>query len=419
MKTPAAVSCNGRTPGAVEMTPSDLLPRLKDQGYDHERVAQRRAWVEAKAGAKLGHIGSLSFDPELLRGNIENPVGVAQVPLGVAGPVLVHGRYARGLFYVPMATTEGALIRSYERGMVALTRSGGVETALLADENQISPSFFFDSLSAAESFTTWAPQHLSNMQRAAASTTRHGKLTSLKCYQIGRQVIVNLGFETGDAQGMNMIAKAADAVCRWIQDHHPIASYLLFSGLCSEKRASGFVITRGKGKRVTAGALVPHEILKLYLHVSAEQLFRVWQSTVIGHLQAGAIGYNAHYANGLTAIFIATGQDVANVTNAACGITCFELHPEGLYVSVTLPALSVATVGGGTGLPTQREALEIMGCSGSGKAKKFAEIVAAAVLGGEISMGAAIASGEFVAAHEQYGRNRPSEPPPGGSGRKK
>ncbi|MBI2819300.1 MAG: hydroxymethylglutaryl-CoA reductase, partial [Acidobacteria bacterium] len=366
----------------------------------------------------LGHIGSLSFDPELLRGNIENPVGVAQVPLGVAGPVLVHGKHASGLFYVPMATTEGALIRSYERGMVALTRAGGVQTALLADENQISPSFFFDSLSAAESFTAWAPQHLSDMQRAAVSTTRHGKLTNLKCYQIGRQVIVNLGFETGDAQGMNMIAKAADAVCRWIQDHHPIASYLLFSGMCSEKRASGFVITRGKGKRVTAGALVPHEILKLYLHVSAEQLFRVWQSTVIGHLQAGAIGYNAHYANGLTAIFIATGQDVANVTNAACGITCFELHPEGLYVSVTLPALTVATVGGGTGLPTQREALEIMGCSGSGKAKKFAEIVAAAVLGGEISMGAAIASGEFVAAHEQYGRNRPSEPRPGGSGPK-
>ena len=370
-------------------------------------MAQRRAWVESKTGSELPHTGSLSFDPELLRGNIENPVGVAQVPLGVAGPVLVHGRHARGLFYVPMATTEGALIRSYERGMVALTRSGGVETALLADENQISPSFFFDTVAAAQSFTEWAPEHLAEMRRAAASTTRHGKLTNLKCYQIGRQVIVNFGFDTGDAQGMNMIARAADAVCRWIQDHYTIASFLLFSGLCSEKRASGFVITRGKGKRVTAGALVPHEILKLYLHVSAEQLFRVWQSTVIGHLQAGAIGYNAHYANGLTAIFIATGQDVANVTNAACGITSFELHPQGLYVTVTLPALTVATVGGGTALPTQREALEIMGCFGTGKARKFAEIVAAAVLSGEISMGAAIASGEFVAAHEQYGRNRP------------
>ncbi|HWP86151.1 MAG TPA: hydroxymethylglutaryl-CoA reductase, partial [Terriglobia bacterium] len=237
---------------------------------------------------------------------------------------------------------------------------------------------------------------------------RHGRLKSLQCYQVGRQVILNLGFETGDAQGMNMIAKAADAVGRWIEQHYRGAQFLLFSGLCSEKRASGFVLTRGKGKRVTAGALVPHDVLRMYLHVTAEQLFQVWQSTVVGHLQAGAIGYNAHYANGLAAIFIATGQDVANVTNAASGITVFELHPHGLYVSVTLPALTVATVGGGTGLPTQREALELMGCYGSGKARKFAEIVAAAVLGGEISMGAAIAAKEFVAAHEQYGRNRPT-----------
>jgi hydroxymethylglutaryl-CoA reductase (NADPH) len=411
-KTAVAASANGREDLAQGLAPTDLLPRLKDQGYDAERVAQRRAWVEAKTGVSLGHIGSLSFDSARMRGNIENPVGVAQVPLGVAGPVLVHGRYARGLFYVPMATTEGALIRSYERGMVTLTRAGGVETALLADENQIAPSFFFDTVAAAQAFSEWVPDQLTAMQRAAASTTRHGKLTSLRCYQVGRQVILNLGFETGDAQGMNMIAKAADAVCRWVQERYSAASFLLFSGLCSEKRASGFLITRGKGKRVTAGALVPHEILKLYLHVTAEQLFRVWQSTVLGHLQAGAVGYNAHLANGLAAIFIATGQDVANVTNAACGITSFEMHPQGLYVSVTLPALTVATVGGGTGLPTQREALEMMGCGGAGKAKKFAEIVAAAVLGGEISMGAAIASGEFVAAHEQYGRNRPSEPRP-------
>jgi hydroxymethylglutaryl-CoA reductase (NADPH) len=406
-KTPRSASSNGAKPAATELTPADLLPRLKDQGYTSERVSQRRAWVEAKTGAPLGHIGGLSFNSDLMRGNIENPIGVAQVPLGVAGPVLVRGKYAQGLFYVPMATTEGALIRSYERGCVALTRAGGVDTALLADENQISPSFFFETVAAARDFAEWAPEHLAEMQRAAASTTRHGRLTNLKCYQVGRQVILNLGFETGDAQGMNMIAKAADAICRWAREHYTIEHVLLFSGMCSEKRASGFVIVRGKGKRVTAGALLPHGILKLYLHVSAEQLFGVWQSTVIGHLQAGAIGYNAHYANGLTAIFIATGQDVANVTNAACGITTFELHPEGLYVSVTLPALTVATVGGGTALPTQREALEIMGCAGSGKARKFAEIVAAAVLGGEISMGAAIASGEFVAAHEQYGRNRP------------
>lgn len=384
-----------------------LLPRLKDGGYDAERVGRRRRWVEQKTGASLQHIGSPSFDTAAMRGNIENPIGVAQIPLGVAGPVQVLGRHANGLFYVPMATSEGALIRSYERGMVALTRAGGVQAAVLEDENQTAPTFFFSQVEEAAAFCEWAPLHLAEMQAEAAATTHHGRLRRLQCYQAGRQVILNLGFSTGDAQGMNMIVKATDAVCRWVAGNYPIARYLLFSGMCSEKRPSGLLMTRGKGKRVTAGALLPHSVLKMYLHVTAAELFRVWQSTVMGHLQAGAIGYNAHAANGLTAIFIATGQDVANVVNAACAVTCFEPVEEGLYVSITLPALTVATVGGGTSLPTPHEALGILGCQGAGKALKLAEIVAATLLGGEISMGAAIASGEFVQAHERYGRNRP------------
>lgn len=391
----------------TEISLSDLLPRLRDQGYDAERVARRRAWVEAKTGAALEHIGSYSFDSELMRGNIENPIGVAQVPLGVAGPILVHGQHARGLFYVPLATTEGALIRSYERGMVTLTHAGGVDCAVLRDENQTAPTFFFSDVSAAAEFCRWVPDHFAEMQMRAAATTRHGSLTNAGCYQAGRQVILNLGFATGDAQGMNMIVKATDAICVWIEETYPGAKYLLFSGMCSEKRASGFLMLRGKGKRVTAGALLPHDVMRLYLRVSADQLFRVWQSTVLGHLQAGSIGCNAHAANGLTAMFIATGQDVANVVNSACVVTSFEPVPEGLYVSITLSALSVASVGGGTSLPSQREALEMLDCYGTHKACKLAEIMAAALLGGEISMAAAIAAGEFVAAHEQYGRNPP------------
>ena len=149
---------------------------------------------------------------------------------------------------------------------------------------------------------------------------------------------------------MNMIVRATDAACHWIQGNYPGTRYFLFSGMCGEKRASGFLMTRGKGKRVTAGALLPHDVLRLYLHTTADQMFRVWQSTVIGNIQAGAIGYTGHAANGLAAIFIATGQDVANVVNSSCAITVFEPHPDGLYVSITLPALSVATVGGGTAL---------------------------------------------------------------------
>jgi hydroxymethylglutaryl-CoA reductase (NADPH) len=136
----------------------------------------------------------------------------------------------------------------------------------------------------------------------------------------------------------------------------------------------------------------------------------MWHHTILGHIQANSIGYNGHYANGLAAIFIACGQDVANVANSAVGITNFEVTEDGdLYASVTLPSLTVATVGGGTGLGTSRECLEMLGCAGRGGAPKFAEIIAATILSGELSMGAAIASEEFVQAHEIYGRNRPSE----------
>jgi hydroxymethylglutaryl-CoA reductase (NADPH) len=385
----------------------DLLPRLKDEGYAADRVARRREWVEKKTGARLNHVGSGSFDSELMRGNIENPIGVAQVPMGVAGPVQICGQYAQGIFYVPMATSEGALIRSYERGMVALTRAGGVQTAVLEDENDTVPSFFFDDVRSAAAFCDWVPRHLLEMQEATTTTTRHGKLNSAYCYQSGRQVMLHLAFATGDAHGMNMIMKATDAVCRWIRRSYPAAGSFLFSGMCSEKKASSLLLTRGKGKRVVAGALLPHSVMRMYLHVTADQMMHMWQSTIVGHLHAGAVGFNGHVANGLTAIFIATGQDVANVVNSACAVTYFEHVDEGLYVSVTLPSLTIATVGGGTGLPSQKEALDIMGCHGTGKARKLAEIIAAAVLGGEISIGAAIASDEFVKAHEHYGRNRP------------
>lgn len=391
----------------IEIGPEDLLPRLRDNGYDTERVSRRRKWVTEKTGASLDHTGAVSYDSEVWRGNIENPIGVAQVPCGVAGPVLVHGQHAKGLFYVPMATTEGALLRSYERGMVALTKAGGVQTAILSDENQTAPSFLFDSVAEARDFPAWVDAHFADIKAVADATTRHGKLNNVKCYGAGRQVMVNIGYSTGDAQGMNMIVRATEAVCQWIKANYPIRNYFLFSGLCSEKKPTGFLMTRGKGKRVTAGALLTHDVLRLYLHVTADQMFRLWQSTVVGHLTAGSVGYNGHAANGLTAIFIATGQDVANIVNSALAITVFEPHPDGLYVSTTLSALSVATVGGGTGLPTQRECLSIMGCAGGGNAKKYAEIVAAAILGGEVSMGAAIASQEFVHAHESYGRNRP------------
>jgi len=393
----------------IEQKALELVPRMKDQGYSGESVERRREWVEQKTGCQLKHVGALSISSEEMRGNIENPIGAAQMPLGVAGPLRVNGMHADGIFYVPLATTEGALVRSYERGMAALTRAGGATTRLHIDENRVAPVFCFDDVSDACEFVWNLHEEFEAIRTVAESTTRHGKLLRIECHPVGREVIVNFSYNTADAQGMNMIVKATEQACKWIMDHSRAKRFYVFSGFSSEKRASGSLLAGGKGKKVTAGALLPKEIVKSYLHTTPARLFDMWQHTVLGHMQANAIGYNGHYANGLAAIFIACGQDVANIANSAVGITNFEVTGDGdLYASVTLPSLTVATVGGGTGLGTSRECLEMLGCTGSGCAAKFAEIVAATILAGELSMGSAIASEELVQAHESYGRNRPA-----------
>ena len=392
------------------MAPVDLVPRYRGQGYTAGDVARRRLWIEHKTGVALEHVGACSITTEQMRGNIENPIGTIQMPLGVAGPLLIHGDHARGTFYVPLATTEGALVRSYERGMVTLTRAGGVTTRVDVDENRVCPVVMFETVADASRFVARLPAHVAALRREADATTRHGRLLRVEPRQVGREVILTFCYHTGDAQGMNMIVNATERACEWLRQAGAIAGYDIFSGFSSEKRATAALLASGKGKTVIAGARVPAWIARSCLHATPDQLAREWHRAAVGHMLAGAIGCNAQFANGLTALFIACGQDVANVANAHAGITNFECTSDGdLYASVTLPSLTVATVGGGTNLGTSRECLALLGCAGSGRAVKFAEIVAATVLAGELSMAAAIASGEFVRAHEQYGRNKPAE----------
>lgn len=389
-----------------------LVPRFTGQGYGAGQVRERREWVQRTLGVELPTIGACAIPSEQMRGNIENPIGSVQMPLGIAGPLVVRGDHANGTFYVPYATTEGALVRSYERGMVMLTRAGGVTARIIVDGNVVCPMFSFETVADAAAFAAWAPAQFDALKVEAESTTRHGRLTHVDSRVSGRAVIVSFYYTTADAQGMNMIVKATERASEWLVANGRVPRYKVFSGMSSEKRASGFLLSGGKGKTVVAGARVPADVLQAYMRVTPQQIVQLWHDTVLGHLQADAIGFNAHYANGLAAIFIACGQDVANVANAAVGVTDYELTAEGdLYASVTLPALTVATIGGGTMLGTSVECLRMLGCAGAGRAPKFAEIVASAILAGELSMAGAIASGEFVSAHEAYGRNRPQPAP--------
>jgi hydroxymethylglutaryl-CoA reductase (NADPH) len=383
------------------------IPRDTDD-YTEAAAAARREFVRERTGVRLDNVGHYSVEPAEVAGNIENFTGVAQVPLGLAGPLLINGEHARGSFYVPMATTEGTLIASYSRGMRLLTECGGVRTAVVDDQMQRSPVFILGDAVEAREFGRWVLEHEDEIRKAAESTTRSGRLNYISQHQVGPLLYLRVNYTTGDAAGQNLTGKATLAACEWIQQQHPRQPRFILSGnIDTDKKHSQINMLLTRGKRAVAEAVIKRDVMRSIMKVDTKDLFWARQVSAAGAFVSGAANNGAHAANGLTAMFIATGQDVANVSEAHAGIVYTQLLDNGdYYWSITLPALIVATHGGGTALPTQRECLELLGCRGPGNVAKLAEICAAVVLAGETSLSAAIIAGHWVTSHDRYGRNR-------------
>ena len=393
---------------AVQET-NPKIPRSRENDYTPEAAAGRREFLRERTGVELEHVAECSFDPGIAQGNIENFIGVAQVPLGVAGPMLVNGEHAKGDFYVPLATAEGTLVASYNRGMRLLREAGGVTTTVMADKMQRAPAFIFESAREAREFAHWLDENFDQIKQMAESSTRVGRLHDIEKYSASRILFCRFNYTTGDAAGQNLTGKATAVACEWIRANYPkLEHYFLESNFATDKKSSQINMLRTRGKRVVAEATIPGHLINEIMHADTELLWRARLVSNLGGFMSGANNNGAHSANGITAIFIATGQDVANVAESSAAFNYGELLPNGdLYFSVTIPSLIVATYGGGTGLATQRECLELMDCNGKGKVLKLAEIIAATVLCGELSLGSAIVAEEWVKAHDLFGRNRP------------
>lgn len=388
---------------------SKKIPRSSSNDYTRQMAETRRQFVKEHTGVSLEHTGQFSFEPSLLPGNIEHFMGVAQIPIGLAGPLLINGEHAQGEFYIPLATTEGTLVASYNRGMKLLYESGGITTSVIDDAMQRAPVFIFANARQARDFGKWVKDNFVEIKKQAELTTNIGKLRDIEQYSASRFRFLRFNFTTGDAAGQNMVSKATKAACDWICSVYPeIEHHFLESNFATDKKTSQINMLHTRGKRVVAEATIPAHLLEKIMHTKLDLLFKARQVSNIGSFLSGVNNNGAHSANAITALFIATGQDVANVAESSAAIVHVELTPQGdYYYSITLPSLIVATYGGGTGLATQRECLDLLGCYGKDKVKKFAEIVAAVVLCGELSLATAIASEDWVASHDQYGRNRP------------
>lgn len=403
-----------------ESTLEELLPRLAAKSSEItptmpkalslDAIESRWDLLSADSETKKHILDSESLqNADHYRHNIENYIGTAKIPIGLVGPLRVNGLFAQGDYYVPLATTEAALVASYCRGSRLVTESGGCTALLLNEGVGRAPGFAFASLIEVGQFVLWVTGQLEQFRRCAEATTNHGKLKDMRITIEGNHVYLNFEFTTGDAAGQNMVTLATEAICEYIDENTPIKPQYGFveANLSGDKKASLQSFLSVRGKKVSAEVVVPSDLIKKRLHTNPEHMVNYWRMSALGGVLSGTMGVQGHYANGLAALYIACGQDAACVAESAVGVTRFEVTADGdLYASVTLPNVMVGTVGGGTGLPSQQACLKILRLAGKNKARALAEVAVALCLAGELSIIGALCSGDFSRAHRLFARGK-------------
>ncbi|XP_066142464.1 3-hydroxy-3-methylglutaryl-coenzyme A reductase-like [Euwallacea fornicatus] len=350
----------------------------------------------------------------------ENVLGYVPVPLGVAGPLLLDDKF----YYIPMATTEGCLVASTNRGCRAIEKTG-VKSRIVADGMTRGPVVRFPSVTKASEVIVWlkTPEYFAKVKDQFDSTSRFARLSKLSTHIAGRYLFIRFIAETGDAMGMNMISKGSEKALIYIQSIFKEMEIISLSGnVCSDKKPAAINWIEGRGKSVVCEAIIPANIVHTVLKTNTHSLVDLNISkNMVGSAVAGSVGgFNAHAANIVTAIYIATGQDAAqNVASSNC-ITIMEPCGEkgdDLLISCTMPSVEIGTVGGGTILPAQTACLEMLGVKGphmenpGDNAKQLARIICGAVLAGELSLMAALASGHLVKSHLRYNRSYSEKDP--------
>jgi hydroxymethylglutaryl-CoA reductase (NADPH) len=332
-------------------------------------------------------------------------IGYTAVPVGIAGPLLISGDKS---YYLPLATTEGALVASVNRGCKAITQSGGVRIKSERVGISRAPVFVVEGITQGYTFMEWVKKQKKQFAVIAQTTSRHIQLVQVQTWMEGKNVFVRFSFDTSDAMGMNMATIAVSEIIQCIEKETKVKCIALSGNMCVDKKPNFLNFIEGRGQKVWADIILPDTILESVLKSSASEIYDVAQRKLsAGSLMAGTIGTNAHSANVLAAMFLATGQDIAHVAECSMGVTSVEKEKKGLYVSVYFPDMVVGTVGGGTTLATQQEALHLLHLAGGNEGKnsqKLAEIMASACLAGEISLLASLAQGSLSTAHKTLGR---------------
>ena len=372
------------------------------RGYLPEDSQRRIDWLKNEHDFELKDLPG--NDTEELKGIIENHVGFMQIPMAIAGPVTIDGKYAKGKFPIPLCTIEGSLTASMNRGLYASSLCGGMKVKHFRQELSRSPIFIFDDLKKSDEFQQWVTDHLDEIIKAAQSTTQYGKVLRIDQHAIQNYVLLDFILDTGNAAGQNMVTLATNVACEYIRQETG-QKFFLDSNLASDKKASSRNMILGRGHGVIAETHITKSVMARVLNVDPDFVIENWTYFPIVSAMAGTLGNAIHASNALTAIYIATGQDTACVAENSVGHFTVEKVDDGITWRLTLPSMTVGTVGGGTRLNQQQQNLQLLGCDSSEhSSRKLAEIIGAAALGLEISLGSAIMSHTWTSAHMKYGR---------------
>ena len=376
--------------------------KMIPKGYASKDTDKRLDWLSEKIG--FDYDSDLSITPEDLKGIIENHIGFMKIPMAVAGPLKIDGKYAKGEYYVPICTLEGTLAISMTRGMIATHRCDGIRVSHIKQELSRAPVFTFDNLNKSADFMSWIDENFSEIKSIAESTTNYGKLLRIDQYPIQNYVILDFILDTGNAAGQNMVTLAAKNSCDYIKEKTG-SEFFLESGFNSDKKASARNMIMGRGHSVIAETTISNSVIRSILDVDIANLKKYQEIGPTTTRLAGTEGCHLHISNALTAIYLATGQDTACVAENSIGHYQIEPQENDVKFRLTLPSMTIGTVGGGTRLSPQQQNLKLLGCdTGDTAARKLAEIICASALALEISLFSALASHTFTRAHMKYGR---------------
>lgn len=372
-------------------------------------VDERRKAFEEKLGIKIPNIGNYSLDAQLASSrNCENMIGVIQIPLGIAGPLKIKSSLQNRDVFIPLTTTEGALVASVNRGCKAIMQSGGVNIVSKRIGITRAPVFVAENIKQGERVMSWVKDNFTEIKKIAENSSTHLKLLDINSKMVGKNLFLRFKFDSYDAMGMNMATIACTLAADFIEKKTKVKLVSISGNICVDKKPNMLNFIEGRGIQTWADCVLPQETVGKVLKTTPEKFVDVVARKVyLGSIISGSIGANSHAANVLAAIFAATGQDIAHIAEVSSVVMTAEIVKKGLYVSVFLPDLVLGTIGGGTGLATQKEALGILGVSGGNNGKnsqKLAEIVGAAVLAGEISLIASLSANSLASAHRKLGR---------------